>query len=436
MSSEDSSIHTVATAESAVSHRVEVTVAASRVREAFDRAYRDLARQARVRGFRPGKVPRTVLERLYGASLAEQIEHKLVEETLGDAIEQTGLEPVTHPSVDAQPPTDDADFTYTARVEVKPEIELGELEGLPARKPAVSVTDEEVGRQLEALRERNAPVVEEPEGTQAGPGHILSVDFVGRIDGEPFEGGTGRDVELELGSGRFLPEFEEQLVGARAGEDRQVTVTFPEDYGSAELAGKRAEFEVHVADVKRRQLPELDDEFAKDMGEFESLDELKERIRSDALRMREGSARQQLRRTLIDALIERTPFDVPPGLAERALERQLAMARQRLGASLPEEELDAQLSRWREEWREEAEREVRETLLLEAVARDRGLEAETSEIEARIRDLASHQGVAPEKLREAWGEEALVRTARRQICDEKALDFLASVAKVEETTDS
>lgn len=432
----DRTISATATEESAVSSRVEVRIDARRVRKAFDRAYRDLGRQVRVKGFRPGKAPRRVLERLYGSSIAEEIERTLVSETLPDAIEQTGLEPVATPDIEAGPPAPDTDFVYHARVEVKPTIALGSLEGLPATKPRVEVPEEDIERELESLRERNAPLVEEPDGTEVADGHVLSVDFVGRVDGEPFEGGTGRDVEIGIGEGRFIPGFEEQLVGATAGEDRVLSVTFPEDYGNAELAGKQAEFDVHVAAVKKRQIPDLDDEFAKDLGDFDTLDALKERIRADLTEMRERASKAELHRTLLDAALERTPFEVPTGLVEQQLMRQLRSAEQRLGQSIPEDALREQLHRWQHEWRPAAEREVREALLLEAVAADQEIVVEEAEVTARIERMAAEQGVPADRFREALGEDAVAMMARRQLGADKALDFLVSAAKVEETTDT
>jgi trigger factor len=412
-----------------------VRVAAEQVDQAFASAYRDLARRARVKGFRPGKVPRSVLERLYGASLAEEIEDTLVRQTLGEAIGQTALEPVSEPSVEATPPRPGAEFRYTARVEVKPPIALPELEGLPARKPAVRVDEQDVTRELERIRLRNAPVVEEPEGTRAERGHVLSIDFVGRIGGKPFEGGSGRGVEFEVGAGHFIEGFEEQLIGARAREDRSVRVHFPEDYANRELAGREAVFDVHVAEVKRRKLAELDDEFAKDVGDFENLGALRERIRADLLALRENLARVALRRSLVDALLSRTSFEVPAGLVERQLERQLRQAAERLeGAS--EDAARAQLGRWQEEWRSAAEREVRGMLLLDAVAAARALEPAPEALSAEIEQMARLQGVTPTRLREALGEDVALRMARSRLREEMALDFLAATAKVEEISDS
>jgi trigger factor len=279
-------------------------------------------------------------------------------------------------------------------------------------------------------------VVEEPEGTEAATGHVLNVDFVGRIDGEPFEGGSGRDVELELGSGRFIAGFEDQLAGVRADQDREVRVSFPEDYANQDLAGREAVFEVHVAAVKRRQLAELDDEFAKDLGEFSTLEDLRARIRSDLHAMREKAARAELRRTLMDSLVERAPFDVPAGLVAQQLERQLGAAAERMQGAGPDEALRAQLERWREEWRPAAEREARERLLLEAVVKQQQIAVEPEEVEARVQQIAEQEGIDAERLRKTLGEESAQALVREQLRVDKALDFLASIAKVEETTDS
>ncbi len=429
-------LQALASEESPILHKVEVRVGARRVGKAFDHAYRDLAKQVQVKGFRKGKVPRKVLERMYGASIAEELERTLVQETLADAIEQTELKPVAQPSIDAAPPTPGSDFTYTARVETKPEISLPDLEGLPASRPKVEVEDEAVDRELDALRNRNAAIVEEPENTEAAEGHILGIDFVGRIDGEAFEGGSGRGVELEIGSGRFIPGFEDQLVGAKAGDDVTVTVSFPDDYGNAELAGKEAVFETHVAEVKRRELPELDDEFAKDVGDFETLDALRDRIRSDMAEQQEQGAKQELRRTLIDSLIERAEFEVPPGMVEQELDRQLRQAAGQFQQSMPEDQLREMISRWSEEWRPGSERNVREALLLEAVAKAEGLEVSEEELEAELEKVAQSQGATVDQLRQAVGNETIEAFARQQRLDEQAVEFLASKAKVAETTDT
>ena len=431
---EDSSLCVSATETSSVVQTLEVEVDAKRVRKAFDRAYRDLGRRVRVKGFRPGKTPRTVLEKLYGAAVAEEMKQTLVTETLPEAVDQSGVTPVSEPSIDAEALEDGAPFRYRASVEVRPEISLPELAGLPARRPTVEVGVEDVEGELHGLRERRAPLMDEPEGTAAAPGHTLVIDYVGSIDGQPFDGGSADGAIVELGTGRFIPGFEEQLEGAAAGEDREIRVSFPEDYGAAHLAGKEALFAAHVVRVQRRDLPEIDDAFAKELGEFETMEELRNRIRADLLEARERGAKVELRRTLMDALIERTAFEVPPGMIERRLEQRLAMARQQLGSAIPEDELNQRLIEWREAWRPGAERDVRETLLLEAVAREVGCEVEDSAVEERIEQTARDQGIDPARLRQAYGERGMLDALRGQMLEDKALEFLVSEAKVEEIT--
>jgi trigger factor len=431
-----SDIQATATQETSILQKVEVEVAASRVDEAFEKAYKDLAKTSQLKGFRRGKAPRSVLTRIYGPQVAEQLEQTLIQETIADAMETAEVEAVAPPAVDSSPPTPGAAFTYIAHVEVRPAIELPELDGLPGKRPAAEVTEEEIDRELENLRERNAPVVEEPEGTRAENGHILSVDFVGKVGGEVFEGGTGRDVEIELGAGRFIPGFEEQLVGARADDDVEVDITFPAEYQVEELAGKEAHFAVHVAEVKKRQLPELDDEFAKDLGDFETLTGLRERITNDLTEAKERDAKNGLYRSLLDELVERTEFDVPHGMIDRQLQRRLDNMHRQMHGQMDHDTLHEELDRMRDQWRPIAEREVREQLLIEAVAKQRDISASEEEISERIERIAQEQGVDGETLQKALGDGAAESLAEGQVRDEKALDFLVAVAKVEEISDS
>jgi trigger factor len=340
--------------------------------------------------------------------------------------------PVSEPAIDAQPPRPDAPFRYRASVEVKPAFDLPELAGLPARRPKVEVPEADVERELEGLRLRRAPLAEEPEGTAAGRGSIVAIDYVGTIDGRPFEGGSAEGAVVELGAGRLLPGFEEQLEGALAGSEREVRIAFPADYPSADVAGREAVFAVRVTSVKRRELPALDDAFARELGEFDSLDALRARIRADLEASRERAARAEARRTLLDALLERTPFDVPPGMVERRLSQRLAQAHDQLANVVPHDELHARLDAWRHEWRPAAEREVRETLVLEAVADARGLEVEDAAVDARIEAMAREQGIAPARARKAWQERGLLEGLRAQMREEQAVESLLAEAKVEE----
>ncbi|MFP6629844.1 MAG: trigger factor [Myxococcota bacterium] len=431
--SSDGQIRVEATEESPILRVLSVTVDASRVDKAFDRTYRNLQKEVRVKGFRPGKAPRSVLERMYGASIPDDIQRLLVAETLGDAIELASLTPVSEPNIDAERPAPSAAFSYEARVELKPEIELPDTQGLPAKRPSVEVAADEVLTQLESLRERSAPIVEEPEGTAAEDGHAVTIDFVGSIDGEVFEGGSAKGHELELGSGQLVPGFEEQLVGVVAGEDRQLQIDFPEDYGNADLAGKHAVFDVHVEAVKKRQLAELDDDFAKDLGDdFETLEQLRERIRSDLQSQREHAAEQMLRRTVMDSLVARTDFELPPGVVERQLQHQIESFRREYENQVPAEVLESQLTRIAEEGREGAERRVREAFLLEAVAKAESVEATDEDVDQRLDEMAEARSMPPAQLRKLARDQGWYESMRSEFVDQKALDLLVERADVEE----
>ena len=429
----DGQIQVEATEESPILKVLSVTIAASRVDKAFDRTYRNLQKEVRIKGFRPGKAPRSVLERMYAASIPDEIQRLLVAETLGDAMELASITPVTEPGIDAARPAPGEAFAYEARLELKPEIELPDTKGLPGKRPSLEVGGDEVLTQLESLRERSAPIVEEPEGTAAEEGHSLTIDFVGSVDGEAFEGGSAKGHEIELGSGRLVPGFEMQLVGAVAGEDRQVEIDFPEDYGNADLAGKHAVFDVHVEAIKKRKLPELDDEFAKDLGgEFETLEELRDRIRSDLKSRREHEAEHMLRRTVMDSLIERTDFEVPPGVVERQLQHQIESFRREYESQIPAEVLQSQLVRMAEDGREAAVRRVRETFLLEAFANAESIEATDDDVDQRLEEMAEGRGMPPAQLRKIAREQGWHEAIRSELVEQKALDLLVERADVEE----
>lgn len=417
---------------SGVVRTVGVTVPQSRVRREYDRTYQQLGRSAQVRGFRKGKVPRSVLEKLYGASIPEEIERVLVQETIQDAVEKSGLTPLVQPEVEASQPQADADFEYTLRIEVKPEIELPELEGLPAKAPKVEVSTSEVEEELERLRQSNAPWIEVEENVAAATGHTVTFDYEGRVDGELFEGGKAQNVDLEIGSDRMIPGFEDGLIGAKAGEDVTLNLTFPEEYGAENLAGKAAEFACTVHAIKSRQVPELDDEFAKDLGDYENLDALREKVTGDFTKRQEQAANSSAQRTVMDSLLERTEFEVPPGIVERQLNSQIESMMQQFQGQIPPDILQQQLGRMREDGRDAAERRVRESFVLEAIAKAKEFEVTEEDTNTRFTEMAEAQGMEVDQLKEmaetqGWGE-----AIKSELLDKKALDFLVSKATVEE----
>ncbi len=418
---------------SAVVREIAIEVAGARVDKAFGRVVNELRKTARVKGFRPGKVPANVVKQMYGEGLAEEIERQLVRETLADAVELAELEPVVEPQIEAEVPSEGKAFRYKARIEIKPEIELPELSALSGERPKVEVGDDELLTELESLRERTTNWVEEDEEVLAENGHQVTIDFVGSIDGVEFEGGSAEGVDLELGSGRMIPGFEDELIGAKSGEERDLNVTFPEDYGNEELSGKAAVFKATVTAIKRKELPELDDDFAKDLGEeFETLDDVREKIKEGMTAQRQHASDQHLHKSLLDDLVTRTSFEVPPGMVERQLESQLQQFEQQMQGRVPEPDLRARLSQMREEGWDDAKRRVQEGLLLEAVAKSAELEATDEEIDARLDEMAEGQGVDAKLMHDMANAQGWRPAVGAEVVDRKALDHLAEAARLTE----
>ncbi len=418
---------------SAVVREISVEIDVKRVNAAFGRVVNELRKTAKVKGFRPGKVPANVVRQMYGEGLGEEIERQLVRETLADAVELAELAPVVEPQIEAQPPVEGESFRYKARIEVKPEIELPDLSKVSGERHRIEVGDEELLTELESLRERSTNWVEEEEDTLAADGHQVTIDFVGTIDGVAFDGGTAEGVDLELGSGRMIPGFEEQLVGAKSGEQRDLNVPFPADYGNEELSGKDAVFAATVTAIKRKEFPELDDDFAKDLGdEFETLDDVREKIREGLTGQRQQASDNALHKSLLDDLVTRTSFEVPPTMVERQLENQLQQFEQQMQGQVPEPDMRARLSQMREEGWDDAKRRVQEGLLLESIAKSAELEATEEEIDARLDEMAESQGVDSKKMHDMANAQGWRPAVGAEVVDKKAFDHLIETAKIKE----
>ncbi len=415
---------------SPVVSELSIEVSGGRVDAAYGRVLQELRKGARVKGFRPGKVPTHVIKQLYGPQLGEEVERVLVNQTLPEAVEQAEIVPVVEPQIEAEPPVAGQEFRYKARIEMKPSIELPDLASVSGVRPAVTVGEEEVLLELEQLRERQAAWIEEPEATIAAQGHQLTIDFTGTIDGVAFEGGSAEGVELELGSGRMIPGFEDELVGAKSGETRPLHVTFPAPYGNAALAGKAAVFATKVSAIKRRELPALDDDFAKDLGDFETLDEVKRKLQESLESQRRSASDRALERSLLDDLVTRTSFEVPPTLVARQLENQVQQLEQQLRGRLSESDLRMRVAQLREEGWDEAKRRVQEALLLESVATRATLVASEEEIHARLDEMAQSQGFDAKLMHDLAKAQGWHAAIAAEIVDRKALAHLAEHARI------
>lgn len=379
------------------------------VNKGLDEAFKKVVKQVHIPGFRKGRIPRSLFEKRFGVeSLYQDALDVILPEAYTSAVEETGIEPVDQPEIDIEQMEKGKELIFTATVQVKPEVKLGEYKGLEGEEVDTEVTDEDVESELKALQERQAELVIKEEGA-AEEGDTVTIDFEGFVDDEAFEGGKAENYSLELGSGSFIPGFEEQLVGVEAGAEKEVSVTFPEEYHAEELAGKPAVFKVKVHEIKTKELPELDDEFAKDVDEeAETLDELKASIKERMTKNKEQEADQKLRDSLVEKATENAEIDVPEVMVQNEVDNMMKEFEQRLqmqGMNLEmyfqfsgqsEEDLKAQM-------KEDAEKRVRMNLTLEAIAKAENLEATDEDVDKELQKMADMYNMSVEDIKRAFG---------------------------------
>ncbi len=384
--------------------KLEVRVEAEKFNEALKKAYNKNKSRFNVQGFRKGKVPMAMVKKFYGVEvLYDDAINFAIEESYGKALDENKIRPVDYPKVDIVEIGEGKDFVYTAEITVYPEVELGEYKGVEVKKNVYEVTDEEVEKQLQSLQEKNARVETKSEG-KVEKGDIAVIDFKGFIDGEAFDGGEGTDYSLEIGSGSFIDNFEDQLVGLAAGEKKEVKVTFPENYGKDELNGKEATFDVTVKEIKVKELPEINDELAKDSSEFETLAELKEDIKKHLEEHNTQKAEQEFENDVITAAVEASKIDLPEVMVEKEIDVMIRDLEQRLqyqGLTLDQymEFTGSSMDKMRDYMKENADKKVRADLVLNAIAEKENIEASEEEIKERASEVAKmYSAQADEKM--------------------------------------
>ncbi|MBD8068876.1 trigger factor [Bacillus sp. PS06] len=409
-----------------------IEVDAEKVNEGLDAAFKKVVTKVNIPGFRKGKVPRGMFEKRFGVeSLYQDALDILLPEAYSQAIEETGIEPVDRPEVDVEQIEKGKSLIFTAKVTVKPEVKLGDYKGLEVETLDATVTDEDVDAELKQLQERNAELVVKEEGTVEN-GDTVVLDFEGFVDGEAFEGGQADNYSLEIGSGSFIPGFEEQLVGLSNGEEKDVEVTFPEEYHAENLAGKPATFKVKIHEIKSKELPQLDDEFAKDVDdEVETLAELKAKTKTRLEETKKTESENQLKDTLIEKAAENAEIDVPQAMVDTELDRMLKEFEQRLQMQGMNLELYFQFSgqdeaALRSQMAEDAAKRVRINLTLEAIAIAEKLEASDDEVNAELEKMAEMYQTPVDQLKVMLGG---VDALKEDLKIRKAIDFLVENSK-------
>ncbi|CUH93957.1 Trigger factor [Propionispora sp. 2/2-37] len=412
---------------------LEMEVPQPEVSKALDKAYHKIANQVNIPGFRKGKIPRAMLEKRIGKqALLDEAFEILAPQYYLKALDEQKIEPVSRPKIDVVTLQEDQPLVFKATVTKKPEILLGEYKNLSIEQPAVEVTDEQVNNQLEALRSRHAKMVV-VEDAEIANGDFAIIDFEGFIDDVPFKGGSGKAYPLEIGSGSFIPGFEEQLLGAKAGETRDVNVSFPEDYHVSDLAGKPAVFKVTIQDVKRKELPELDDEFAKDVSEFENLEELKTDIQNKLEKAAREKAENDFKNAAVKAAVDNASAEVPEVMIEDRIDNmvgELDINLQNRGMQLDKylEYVKMDMDTLRQNYRESAAVNVKTDLLLEAVAKAEGLSVTKEEIDGEIAAMAQAYQATPKEVAKIIREQGRLDALAGSILRKKAANIIIDSA--------
>ncbi|MGM0948055.1 MAG: trigger factor [Bacillota bacterium] len=404
-----------------------VEVDAETFKTALDDAFKKVVKQVSIPGFRKGKIPRGLFEQRFGVeALYQDALDILLPVEYPKAVEEAGIEPVDRPEIDVEKIEKGESLIFTAKVTVKPEVKLGEYKGLGVEKDDATVTDEDVQNELKALQERQAELVVKEEGA-VEEGNTVVLDFEGFVDGEAFEGGKAENYSLEVGSGSFIPGFEEQVVGLEAGAEKDVEVTFPEEYHAEELAGKPAVFKVKIHEIKAKELPELDDEFAKDIDEeVETLAELTEKTKKRLEEAKENEADAKLREELVLKASENAEINVPQAMVDTELDRMLKEFEQRLQMQGMNLELYTQFSgqdeaALKEQMKEDAEKRVKSNLTLEGIAKAENLEVSDEEVDAELSKMAEAYNMPVENIKQAIGS---TDAMKEDLKVRKAIDFL------------
>ena len=417
---------------SPVQRKVRVELPAEAVASEFAHAYKNLGNRVRIKGFRTGKIPRSVLQGIYGEEVKGEVKSHLVEESLGEVIKERGLQIVSRPEVEANDLSEGSDFSFSAVFEIKPEIQVKDYLGIEVEKVKISVADDQVQDALKRIQEGHArlELVDGRDIVQSGD--FVTLDFEGTIAGKPFSGGKGENYTIEVGSGQALPQFEEAVVGLKIGDRQSVPVTYPETYPNKEIAGKTVDFSIVAREIKQKVLPTLDDEFAKDHGEHGSLEDLKAAIRKRLEEELKHYQDEDLKEKIMTRLIENHALTIPPSMVER----QTRYLMERYQSQIQQAGADSDAAPPMEEARKNLEgraaRQVQATLLVEKISQQEKIEITDQDVQERVDNLARSAGDRAKSVREYYARPEARDDLRAQLVFDRTLGYLLERAQIKE----
>ncbi|WP_418853126.1 trigger factor [Phascolarctobacterium succinatutens] len=384
---------------------LKITASAAEVNAGYKKAVQKIADQANIPGFRKGKAPRAIIEMHYGKEAVKQEAFEIVaNKAYSEALDQEKLIPVSDPKVEESTFEEGKDMELTIKVTLKPEPELGEYKGLHVEKKEVEVTDEQVDAQIKDMMGRDAKMVVAEEGAVIEKGDFAIIDFAGTVDGEPFSGGEGKGYPLEVGSNSFIPGFEDQLVGLSKGDSTDVEVTFPEDYFVKDLAGKEAIFKVNIQDVKRKELPELNDEYVASKTDFKTVEELRANYKERMQKAAEANAKAEYEHELIDLAVANAKFSVPEIMIEDKIsqmveEMKMSLESRKMSLDMYMQYTGLDMAKIRENQRPVAEENVKTDLVLDAIAKAEDIQVDMADVDAEIAAISAQHGASPEEVK-------------------------------------
>ncbi|MGY0756256.1 trigger factor [Staphylococcus haemolyticus] len=416
---------------------LKVTVPAEKVDKALDQAFKKVVKQINVPGFRKGKVPRPIFEQRFGVeALYQDAVDILLPEAYGEAIDETGINPVAQPEINVTQIEKGKDFEFEATVTVEPEVQLGDYKGLEIEKQDSELTDEDLQEAIDHSLGHLADMVVKEDGAVEN-GDIVNIDFDGYVDGEQFEGGQADGYDLEIGSGSFIPGFEDQLVGVKTGEEKDVVVTFPEEYHAEELAGKEATFKTKVNEIKYKEVPELDDEIANELdSDANSVDEYKENLRKRLSEQKAEEAENVEKEEAINKATDNATIDIPQAMIDTELDRMV----QEFGQRIQQQGLDLQTyfqisgqdeSQLREQMKDDAEQRIKTNLTLSAIADKENIEATDEDIDKELEKMSKQFNISVEDIKNTLGNTDIIKNDVRI---QKVIDLLRDNAKYVEST--
>ena len=413
--------------------KLTIEVSAEDLEKAIESAYQKEKNKISIPGFRKGKVPRAMVEKMYGVGIFyEDAANTLMQANYPAAVEESGIDIVSRPVVDIVQIEKGKPFIFTAEVAVKPEVTLGKYMGVTVTKVDTAVSDEEVEAALEKERNNNSRTISVTDRPVA-VGDTAVIDYEGFVDGVAFEGGKGENHSLEIGSHSFIDTFEDQLVGKNVGDDVDVNVTFPEEYHAPDLAGKPALFKVKINEIKAKELPELDDEFAQDVSEFDTLAEYKEDLKKRLTEQKENEAKRTKEDEAIQKIIEKSKMDIPAAMIDTQCETMIEEFAQRIAQSGLTMEQYLQFSgmtidKLKDQVRPEATTRIQSSLVLEQIAKEENIEVTDEDINAEIEKMATAYGMEADKLKEYMGD-AEKESMKRELAITKAVDLVMANIK-------